>query len=93
MDVKIGMNMLLWGIQITPQHIPIFERLAAAGYDGVEIPVVGQSMAEIKAMAAACDDLWSCAHRCSFYRSQTLIQSPPARIHSISCDRQLEKSN
>ena len=24
MQVKIGMNMLLWGIQITPQHIPVF---------------------------------------------------------------------
>ena len=57
MDVKIGMNMLLWGIQITPKHIPIFERLAAVGFDGVEVPVVGQSAAEIKAMAAACDDL------------------------------------
>ena len=57
MDVKIGMNMLLWGIQITPKHIPIFGHLAAAGYDGIEIPVVGQSSAEIKTMAAACDDL------------------------------------
>lgn len=57
MNVKIGMNMLLWGIQITPEHIPVFERLAAAGYDGVEIPVVGQSTAELKTMATACDDL------------------------------------
>jgi sugar phosphate isomerase/epimerase len=57
MDVKIGMNMLLWGIQITPEHIPVFGHLAAAGYDGVEIPVVGQSSAEIKTMATACDDL------------------------------------
>ncbi len=57
MNVKIGMNMLLWGIQITPEHIPIFGQLAEAGYDGVEIPVVGQSEAELKAMAAACDDM------------------------------------
>jgi D-psicose/D-tagatose/L-ribulose 3-epimerase len=57
MDVKIGMNMLLWGIQITPAHIPVFEGLAKSGYDGVEIPVVGQSKAELKAMASACDDL------------------------------------
>lgn len=57
MDVKIGMNMLLWGIHITPQHIPVFEGLARAGYDGVEIPVVGQSQADLKAMADACDDL------------------------------------
>ncbi len=57
MVVKIGMNMLLWGINITSEHIPVFERLACAGFDGVEIPVVGQSDAELKAMAAACDAL------------------------------------
>ncbi len=57
MQVKIGMNMLLWGIQITPEHIPVFEGLATAGYDGVEIPVVGQSEEDLKTMASACDDL------------------------------------
>lgn len=57
MAVKIGMNMLLWGIQINREHIPVFEGLAAAGYDGVEIPVVGQSPEELKQMARACDDL------------------------------------
>lgn len=57
MNVKIGMNMLLWGVAITPQHIPVFQALAEAGYDGVEIPVVGQSEADLKEMACACDDL------------------------------------
>ena len=57
MNVKIGMNMLLWGTQISVEHIPVFERLAAAGYDGVEIPVVAQSHDELKTMARACDDL------------------------------------
>jgi D-psicose/D-tagatose/L-ribulose 3-epimerase len=57
MNVKIGMNMLLWGVEITPRHIPVFEGLAEAGYDGVEIPVVNQSPEELQAMASACDDL------------------------------------
>lgn len=57
MNVKLGMNMLLWGTHITTQHIPQFERLAAAGYDGVEIPLGGQAATELRAMAAACDDL------------------------------------
>jgi D-psicose/D-tagatose/L-ribulose 3-epimerase len=56
-NVKIGMNMLLWGTRITARHIPVFERLAAAGYDGVEIPVAGQPRAELRKMASACDDL------------------------------------
>ncbi|MEZ5573188.1 MAG: sugar phosphate isomerase/epimerase family protein [Halioglobus sp.] len=57
MQVKIGMNMLLWGVEITPQHIPVFADLAAVGYDGVEIPLVGQSRGDLATMAAACDDL------------------------------------
>lgn len=57
MNVKIGMNMLLWGVDIDSRHIPVFEGLRNAGYDGVEIPVVGQSEAELQKMAAACDAL------------------------------------
>ena len=57
MDVKIGMNMLLWGIETTPKKIPVFEGLADAGFDGVEIPLVGQPEQQLKTMAAACDDL------------------------------------
>lgn len=57
MNTKIGMNMLLWGIETTPRSIPIFEGLAEAGFDGVEIPLVGQSEQQLKEMAAACDSL------------------------------------
>ena len=57
MNVKVGMNMLLWGGQIGTEHIPVFESLREVGYDGVEIPVSGQSSAELEKMAAACDDL------------------------------------
>ena len=57
MDVKIGMNMLLWGIETTPAKMPVFEGLAEAGFDGVEIPLVGQSESQLKEMAAACDAL------------------------------------
>jgi D-psicose/D-tagatose/L-ribulose 3-epimerase len=57
MKVKIGMNMLLWGIEITPRHVPVFQMIADAGFDGVEIPVVGQSSPDLRTMAAACDDL------------------------------------
>ncbi len=39
MNVKIGMNMLLWGTWITSEHIPVFQGLATAGFDGVEIPI------------------------------------------------------
>lgn len=86
MDVKIGMNMLLWGIQITPEHIPVFESLARAGYDGVEIPVVGQSRADLKTMAAACDDLGLARTAAAFVGEDANPISPDPKIRAAAVD-------
>jgi len=86
MDVKIGMNMLLWGIEITPQHIPVFEALARAGYDGVEIPVVGQSEADLKTMAAACDDLGLERTAVAFVGEEVNPISPDPAIRAAAVD-------
>jgi D-psicose/D-tagatose/L-ribulose 3-epimerase len=56
-NVKIGMNMLLWGVEITPEHIPVFEGLASSGFDGVEIPLSGQPREQLNAMTNACKAL------------------------------------
>lgn len=37
--MKFGFNLLLWTGHVTMEHAPIIKRLAAAGYDGVEIPL------------------------------------------------------
>ncbi len=86
MDVKIGMNMLLWGIQITPRHIPVFEGLAKAGYDGVEIPVVGQSRHDLKTMAAACDDLGLARTASAFVGEDVNPISPDPVIRAAAVD-------
>ncbi|MFK7976709.1 MAG: sugar phosphate isomerase/epimerase family protein, partial [Halioglobus sp.] len=41
----------------TQEHLPIFASLKEAGFDGIEIPVVGQPEADIKAMRAELDAL------------------------------------
>jgi D-psicose/D-tagatose/L-ribulose 3-epimerase len=85
-NVKIGMNMLLWGIQIGPQHIPVFKSLAAAGYDGVEIPVVGQSREALKTMAAACDDLGLARTASAFVGADVNPISPDAAVRVAAID-------
>jgi D-psicose/D-tagatose/L-ribulose 3-epimerase len=55
--VKIGFNMLLWGPSITLAHRRAFEALKAAGYDGVEIPVIAGRMEHYEALAAMLDDI------------------------------------
>ncbi|HOD51648.1 MAG TPA: sugar phosphate isomerase/epimerase family protein [Candidatus Hydrogenedentes bacterium] len=37
--MKIGFNMLLWTPFVTEDHFPLFEKLKAVGYDGVEVPL------------------------------------------------------
>jgi D-psicose/D-tagatose/L-ribulose 3-epimerase len=37
--MKTGFNLLLWTTHVTEGHFPLFEKLKAAGYDGVEIPL------------------------------------------------------
>lgn len=86
MNVKIGMNMLLWGIEISPRHIPVFENLAAAGYDGVEIPVVGQSTADLKTIATACDGLGLARTASAFVSADVNPISPNPVIRAAAVD-------
>jgi D-psicose/D-tagatose/L-ribulose 3-epimerase len=85
-NVKIGMNMLLWGVEITPRHIPVFEGLAEAGYDGVEIPVVNQSPEELQAMASACDDLGLARTASAFVGGDVNPISPEPAIREAALD-------
>jgi len=83
-NVKIGMNMLLWGIEITPRHIPVFRGIADAGFDGVEIPMVGQSAAELRTMAAACDDLGLQRTAAAFVGAGVNPISPQPAIRAVA---------
>ncbi len=38
--MRAGFNLLLWTSHVTEQHFPLIEKLAKAGYDGVEIPIL-----------------------------------------------------
>ncbi len=37
--MKYGMNLLLWSGEVTDAMLPVCEKLKAAGYDGVELPM------------------------------------------------------
>ena len=37
--MKLGFNLLLWTTHVLDEHVPLFERLKATGYHGVEIPL------------------------------------------------------
>jgi len=55
--MKIGFNLLLWTTQVTTQHLPVIAALKAAGYDGVEVPVVQGDPADYAKLGAVLADL------------------------------------
>ncbi|HEX6112397.1 MAG TPA: hypothetical protein VFZ10_08820, partial [Geminicoccaceae bacterium] len=54
--MKTGFNLLLWTTHVGPAHFPLFEKLKAAGYDGVEIPLFEGGVAHFKQAGRAIRD-------------------------------------
>jgi D-psicose/D-tagatose/L-ribulose 3-epimerase len=44
--MKTGMNLLLWTTEVREEHDPILEKLAAIGFDSVEVPIFETSDAK-----------------------------------------------
>jgi D-psicose/D-tagatose/L-ribulose 3-epimerase len=55
--VKIGMNTLLWTGTFTEQHLDLFDRIAAIGFDGVEFSLYDPNASPWPAMKRRLDDL------------------------------------
>ena len=56
--MKLGMNMMLWATDVTDeQYLPLFERLAEIGFDGVEVPIFDPRPDAIGALAGRLRDL------------------------------------
>jgi D-psicose/D-tagatose/L-ribulose 3-epimerase len=54
--MKYGFNMLLWSTELSADLFPLLNKLKAAGYDGVELPLFGGDAAHFKSVRKALDD-------------------------------------
>jgi D-psicose/D-tagatose/L-ribulose 3-epimerase len=54
--MKYGFNMLLWSTELSAELFPLLNKLKAAGYDGVELPLFGGDAAHFKTVRKALDD-------------------------------------
>lgn len=58
MDVRVGMDMRLWGSTTGVAQLPVLEMLRQQGYEGVELPLPGgQGESELKLVAVTLADL------------------------------------
>lgn len=53
--MKVGMNLLLWTAHVTETHLPLCEKLKAAGFDGVEVPIFEGDVAHYAALGKKLD--------------------------------------
>lgn len=83
MNVKIGMNLLLWGVEISPKHRPVIEMLKATGFDGVEIPLVNAEAQQLGVLSTICDDL-------ELERTASIFMTPD--INPISPDEAIRRA-
>lgn len=86
MEVMLGFNLLLWGVNITQKHLPLFGALKAAGYDGIEIPVVGQPEADIKAMRVELESLGLACTTATFITEDVNPISPDAAVRAAGLE-------
>lgn len=55
--MKFGFDLLLWTTHVTDEHWPIIERLKAAGYDGIEVPIFSGQVAHYEAVGRRLRDM------------------------------------
>jgi D-psicose/D-tagatose/L-ribulose 3-epimerase len=82
--MKAGFNLLLWTSHVTEQHFPIIEKLAKAGYDGVEIPILEGTPAHyVKVLTVIRDNGLSCG---------VVTNMPDARHNPVSPEKKLRQN-
>ncbi|OJU09350.1 MAG: isomerase [Caulobacterales bacterium 68-7] len=55
--MKVGFNLYLWTDRVEPRHYAILKDLKAAGYDGVEVPILAGPPEEYARLSRVLDDL------------------------------------
>jgi len=82
--MKAGFNLLLWTSHVTEQHFPIIEKLAKAGYDGVEVPILEGTPAYYEKVRKVIRD--------NGLLCDVVTNMPDARHNPVSHDRKLRQN-
>jgi len=76
--MKVGINFLLWTIHVDEQHFHLFDKLKAAGYDGVEVPLCFGDVAHYSKVRKAIENAGlECTTTSNGSAENNLISSDP----------------
>lgn len=81
--MKLGFNLLLWTTHVVDEHLRLFDRLKATGYDGVEIPLFEGDVAHFKRIGGKLKD--------AGLESTTVTVMPSGR-NAVSADAKLRSA-
>jgi D-psicose/D-tagatose/L-ribulose 3-epimerase len=81
--MKLGLNLLLWTTHVVDEHIGLFDRLKAIGYDGVEIPLFEGDVAHFARIGAKIKDAGL---------ESTAITVMPSGRNCVSSDAKLRET-
>jgi D-psicose/D-tagatose/L-ribulose 3-epimerase len=85
--MKYGMNLLLWGSEITEQHFPILRQLKDLGYDGVELPMFDFTLSKYAVLNAELDNLGLHRTAVTVCTAEENPVSTDAKIRQAGLDR------
>ena len=85
--MRIGINLLLWTTEVGAAHEPIFRRLKASGYDGVEVPLDCDDLGRCGAVRRILDDCGLAATVTTTMTADADPISSEARVRRRAVDR------
>ena len=85
--MKVGMNLLLWTTHVTEEHYPLFAKLKATGFSGVEIPLFEGDEKHYAKVAAELKNQGLAATAVTVVTAETNPVSPDAKVRQAAKDR------
>src|SRR5947209_2451583 len=85
--MKTGMNLLLWTTHVTKEHFPLFAKLKATGFDGVELPLFEGDAAHYKTIRKELDNHGLGCTTVTVAGPDTSPISPDAKVRKAAVDR------
>ena len=85
--MRLGMNMLLWTTEVTLEHLPLFERLKAGGFDGVEVPISENPVSFFEELGRSTADLGLERTAILSLEAHTNPVSPDPAVRAAAVDR------